>query len=653
MHSSSLRRLFPLTPTTNFCSNAQLKLVFFGGKGGVGKTTLACATALKVAQENPNHNYLIVSTDPAHSLNDCLGDVSRFSNLSIVELNANQSYEAFISKHKAHFAEIAKRGTLLDEDDISRFLDLSLPGVDELMALLKINDWVVENKYERAFIDTAPTGHTLNLFGLPKVLREWIGAMDTMLAKHRFMVHQFQGSYQKDEIDRFLLDWNASLIQLEALLHNPSECCFVPVMIAERMSRLETEDLITALESSGIKVAEIVVNKSLLRRTSLSMSHQRKQQLIELEAITQNPLFDAISLFEMPLMAEEMRTAHHLLSIWDLPLMDAAIVEQPVTKSGKKGTDFRVDAPISTKQLKQKKLIFFGGKGGVGKTTMACATAIKMAELYPEKKVLLFSIDPAHSLADCLELPLGDDPISVLDNLSACEINSAREFQSLKEMYTEELEQFMGNILPEMDLVYDREVMTRILDLAPSGLDEILALDQILYYRKHNIFDIFVIDAAPTGHLIRFLEMPEIINQWLKTFFGLFLKYKSMFRLPKVTDRMIELSKNLKSFRTLLVSREDAALFGVSTATSMAFEETKDLVESAKRIELHMPVLCLNMLTEASEDNFSRSISDSEAHWITAYKEYFKQIQVSFIYRKTEPRGLPALQTLSRKLYST
>ena len=110
-------------------------MIFFGGKGGVGKTTCAAAAALHYARRSPQGSFLLVSTDPAHSLADSLGDFQPPANLQILEFNAQRSLEAFKAKHRGKFAEIAARGTFLDQEDIRRLLDLSLPGLDELMAL--------------------------------------------------------------------------------------------------------------------------------------------------------------------------------------------------------------------------------------------------------------------------------------------------------------------------------------------------------------------------------------------------------------------------------------------------------------------------------------------------------------------------------------
>ncbi len=86
-----------------------------------------------------------------------------------------------------------------------------------------------------------------------------------------------------------------------------------------------------------------------------------------------------------------------------------------------------------------------------------------------------------------------------------------------------------------------------------------------------NQYGTLVLDSAPTGHLIRLLEMPELVDCWLKVFFGLFLKYKQIFRLPKVSQRLVEMSKALKRVRALLADPDRCALYGVAILTDMAF----------------------------------------------------------------------------------
>ena len=164
-----------------------LQLLIFGGKGGVGKTTCATASALRLAKRAPQSSFLVVSTDPAHSLADSLADMVPPRNLKVLELDSQEYLLKFKQKHNQHLREIAARGTFLDDEEINRFLDLSLPGLDELMAFLEIAAWVDQRVYDCILVDTAPSGHTLRLLTMPEFLRKWLAMLESLLAKHRYM----------------------------------------------------------------------------------------------------------------------------------------------------------------------------------------------------------------------------------------------------------------------------------------------------------------------------------------------------------------------------------------------------------------------------------------------------------------------------------
>src|SRR5579872_5642141 len=169
----------------SFLDQPSLRLLLFGGKGGVGKTTCACATALRLAGERRDESFLLVSTDPAHSVQDSLAGLCPPANLAVLELDAQQCLEEFRRENGNKLHAIAAAGTFLDDEDISRFLSLSLPGLDELMAFLKIVDWVENGTYASIVVDTAPSGHALRLLGMPRLIRKWLSVLDALLAKRR------------------------------------------------------------------------------------------------------------------------------------------------------------------------------------------------------------------------------------------------------------------------------------------------------------------------------------------------------------------------------------------------------------------------------------------------------------------------------------
>ena len=215
-------------------------MVLFGGKGGVGKTTCATAAALFIARRSPRKSFLLVSTDPAHSLTDSLAGSLPPANLKIIEFNARECMATFKEMHSRKLRDIAMRGTFLDEEDIGRLLDISLPGLDELMAFLEISRLVEDRSYDCIVVDTAPTGHTIRLLLMPELIRKWVVMLDALLAKHRYMKRLFKGSYRRDEIDHFIEGLIISVRKMETLLQDRDRCRFVPVMLAEALSIEET-----------------------------------------------------------------------------------------------------------------------------------------------------------------------------------------------------------------------------------------------------------------------------------------------------------------------------------------------------------------------------------------------------------------------------
>src|SRR5947207_8309298 len=99
-------------------------------------------------------------------------------------MDARAAVREFKTRHHDVLKLIADRGTLLDEADINNLLELSLPGLDEVMALVELSEFDRRPHYSRIVVDTAPSGHTTRLLQLPKVFERWIAALDRMSQKH-------------------------------------------------------------------------------------------------------------------------------------------------------------------------------------------------------------------------------------------------------------------------------------------------------------------------------------------------------------------------------------------------------------------------------------------------------------------------------------
>jgi len=668
-----------------FLRNSHLRLLFFGGKGGVGKTTCATATALRLAKRTAEASFLIVSTDPAHSLADSLAGTSLPHNLKVIELDAGKSLAAFKNSHTQKLREIASRGTFFDVEDINEILDLSLPGMDELMAFLDIAGWVEDETYDCIVADTAPTGHTLRLLAMPVLIKRWLEALDALLAKHRYMKKLFSGSYQPDELDKFLLGLTGSVKQMEALLQDPKRCCFVPVMLAEALSVTETLKLLEELKQSMIPVTDIVVNRLYPESVCMVCSDRHIRQMGELGQFEEK--ISAYSLWGVPQYPEEIRGPVPLEMFWKelVPLKNhkslaqtwpaqtlqsrevhgepteekayskhvapgrAQIQNQQPTIDNHKLTIINQQSKLP---VPEKRLLVFAGKGGVGKTTLACATAVRMSRTFPDKGVFLFSTDPAHSLSDCLGKRIGPEPTELFPGLTAMEIDAQAEFDGLKNKYATELERFLGALSPDLDLTFDREVMERIMDLSPPGLDEVMALTLAMGFLAEDRYQVFVLDSAPTGHLIRLLETPEVIQQWLNMFFNLILKYKGVFRLPGISEQMIRISKDLKRLRALLKDFDRSALYAVTILTEMAFQETTDLVDACRRMGINVPALFLNLATPDSECPLCSVLYRNEEQIRKKFERTFPEKSRVLVYYMGETSGMPGIEALGEEMYN-
>jgi arsenite-transporting ATPase len=170
-------------------------------------------------------------------------------------------------------------------------------------------------------------------------------------------------------------------------------------------------------------------------------------------------------------------------------------------------------------------------------------------------------------------------------------------------------------------------------------------------FLEQGRYDIFILDSAPTGHLLRLLELPELIDQWLKTFFGFLLKYKLAFRFPDLSQQLVRISRDLKLLRNLWRDPARAALYAVAILTEMAFQETSDLLAVCGRLGVPAPVLLLNLATPAWDCPLCAALNRRETLIKDKFQQTFAGRHQTVIYRQSEPRGLKRLGELGQALY--
>ena len=242
--------------------------------------------------------------------------------------------------------------------------------------------------------------------------------------------------------------------------------------------------------------------------------------------------------------------------------------------------------------------MIFGGKGGVGKTTTAAAYALAVAKADPKRKFLVFSTDPAHSLSDSFAEQIGELKKGVArnKNLDAMEIDPAKWFEELKQRYRSWTDELFTSLSGRsgMQIQFDREAMRELVELTPPGIDEIAALGTISDLLDENRYDSIILDTAPTGHLIRFLELPEVALSWIRTFMKLLLKYQNVVRASEVAEELVALSKSIKRVLALLTDQKSCEFVGVAIPERMSLEETVDLAQSLKKLNVPFTKLVIN-----------------------------------------------------------
>lgn len=294
------------------------RYLFFGGKGGVGKTTAASATALFLLKKlKPDNSILLFSTDPAHSLSDSIGvkignrlvQVAKHKGAKLIayEMDAALALERFRAAHGKVLAEIAERGTLLDDDDIKELLNLSLPGLDEVMSLFELSELDRAGQYAHIVVDTAPSGHTSRLLRLPEVFARMVNALDRMGEKHRYMVAHFaRRKVVGDEVDLFLRDLTERIKSVHHLLYDPQQTSFTLVTIPEAMSVRETQRYLELLREQNVPVTDLIVNRVEQEHAGCVYCKARvATQRPWLKEITKT--FKALEIHYVPLLAQEVR----------------------------------------------------------------------------------------------------------------------------------------------------------------------------------------------------------------------------------------------------------------------------------------------------------------------------------------------------------
>lgn len=610
---------------------ADHRVSIFGGKGGVGKTTSSVAAALAIARDD-RARVLILSTDPAHSIDETLADVELPTNVIAHEFDADSAVDDFRTENRDVLRMFVDRGTFFDSVDTDHLLELGLPGMDEAMAFLAVLDAANDRSFTHIVVDTAPTGHTLRLLEMPQTFGTWVGFLEVLVQKDRALRARFSRNPVESPMDRFLTKMNDRIARGRALWRDSESTAFYAVTAPESLALAETQDLLEALDQRDIHLGGVVINR---------LDASDASAWVELEA---TPLeLDDTPVWSVPDFTDGIDDAR-LTEFWDA----ARSIDLSTMPGRADATDPKQGPELLGEPLPSPvgfRVIFVAGKGGVGKTTVACATALELAA-QSRGKVGLVSTDPAHSLSDALGTEVGSEVTDVSRNLVAVEIDAEAEFDILRSEYVEEVSAFFNRVGGrQVDVVYDRAVFEGLISFAPPGVDEAMGLLRAMEILEDESLTHLVIDSAPTGHFLRLMEMPELLQNWIRAIFRILQKYKRFIRLPRLSDRLVRVSRQLRRFRAMLVDGEQASVFVVGQLSRLAWNEARSIARRCEESGMAMPVVVLNRVESGPRRGDAPSIED--------YKRAFKASRVSAIAAGAAPRGVDALRNLGASLYMT
>lgn len=260
------------------------KIIFIGGKGGVGKSTSAAALAWRRAREG--RKILLVSTDPAHNLGDIFeqkigGQVKKVStHLDVIEIDSEQETTVYINTVKENLKDIVQPSMV---DEVNRQLDTakSSPGADEAALFNKLISIIIEEHlhYDQCIVDTAPTGHTIRLLTLPELMGVWIdGLLERRKKTNKNYTHLLNdGEPMEDPIYDALHERKERFRKARELLLNGDKTGFIFVVNPESLSITETDKAIRLLAKHHLYVETLIINKLLPQQVEGEFFLKRKQ----------------------------------------------------------------------------------------------------------------------------------------------------------------------------------------------------------------------------------------------------------------------------------------------------------------------------------------------------------------------------------------
>ncbi|AUO14682.1 arsenical pump-driving ATPase [Priestia megaterium] len=552
----------------------QTPFLFFTGKGGVGKTSTACAVAVSLADKG--NKVLIVSTDPASNLQDVFEveltnepiEIPNVRNLYACNLDPEEAAKTYRDKVVGPY-----RGKLPDsvvstmEEQLSGACTVEIAAFDEFTNLLANEEMV--NQFDYILFDTAPTGHTLRLLQLPTA---WSGFLEESTHGASCLgplsgLDEKKGLYAKT---------------VEAL-SNPEQTTLMLVARPDVSSLEEANRASMELKEIGISNQNLIVNglmKQHVKEDGISTAFYNRQQ----EALKRMPKeLKQMVIYSVPYVSYPLTGISHLRHLFksytlpateikdvDLSQQDLSVFKNVVEDFSSNGT----------------KVIFTMGKGGVGKTTVASAIAVGLVE--KGHRVHLTTTDPAAHLDFVFSNSEAKDLLSI----------SRIDPKAEVEAYKNEVLSKASEELDEDGIAYIQE------DLNSPCTEEIAVFRAFADVVAKSDDEIVVIDTAPTGHTLLLLDATQSYHKELE---------RSTGEVPESVKKLLPRLRNPKETSVVIVT--------LAEATPVL--EASRLQEDLKRAEITPKWWVINQSLYATNtvDPVLRGRAQAEKAWIKKVRE--------------------------------
>ncbi|WP_032121089.1 arsenical pump-driving ATPase [Clostridium amazonitimonense] len=545
------------------------KYLFFTGKGGVGKTSTACAVAVTLA--DMGKKIMLISTDPASNLQDVFNtelnnkgvSIKEVSNLVVAnfepEKAAAEYRESVIDPYRGKLPEVVLKNM---EEQLSGSCTVEIAAFNEFSTF--ITDKKAAEEYDHIIFDTAPTGHTLRMLQLPSAWSNFISESTHGAS----CLGQLSGLESKKEIYKNAVSTLADKEKTTLILVSRPEVS--PLKEAERASK-ELQDI-------GVNNQVLVINGVLQEHEDdLSKAIYIKQQ----KALKDIPeSLKTFETFEIPLRPYNVTGIENVRAF----LRDNNIKYNNETLNI--NSIPKLNNVIEDLYNTDKKVIFTMGKGGVGKTTIAAAIAVALAK--KGKKVHLTTTDPAAHLKFVLDEGYG---------ITLSHIDEKEEL----EKYKEEVLSKARKTMSEDDIAYVEE------DLRSPCTQEIAVFRAFAEIVERSEHEVVVIDTAPTGHTLLLLDSTQSYHKEIQRSAG-------------------DIPESVKKLLPKLRNEEDTEVIIVTLAETTPVYEAMRLQKDLNRADIHSKWWVINSSFYAANttSDILKVKASNEVQWINKVNEISK-----------------------------